>query len=227
VPKNELYDNWWNEADRTEQSMEDEHQHHWMKVMSMIEEKDLRELSILDFGCNQGGFLRLLYKNRPFRRGMGVDLAKSAIEIANERKGDLPITYIATGNPRVYKEKFELATSISVIYLITDLERHARVMREVLKPGGVYYATFTDYSKNPALLEIKKCIDEHATIPMQLHSLNDIAEAFVKEGFSASIRRMQPLGYISIDICDKWFSKISDRMQFEYEEAYIFRFVKP
>jgi predicted rRNA methylase YqxC with S4 and FtsJ domains len=49
----------------------------------MILETDLSDRAILDFGCNQGGFLRFLYSQRPFKRGVGVDLARALLAAAN------------------------------------------------------------------------------------------------------------------------------------------------
>jgi hypothetical protein len=62
-----LYEVWWREGVHGEQCMEDSHQAFWHKVIEMIVETDLRTATILDFGCNQGGFLRLLYTHRLFR----------------------------------------------------------------------------------------------------------------------------------------------------------------
>jgi SAM-dependent methyltransferase len=224
---NQLYDVWWNDDVQGEQSMEINHNQHWKKVINVIEEKDFSCCKILDFGCNQGGFLRFLYEKRPFLKGVGIDLATKSIDVANNRKGNLPIDYEATANVEKFNHSFDIAFSISVIYLLKDLTEHANKIKKALKPGGVYYCTYTDYSKNPSLLHFKKTVDRQGTLPMQLHSLNDIAEAFFNEGFDVEIRRLLPHGYIKLAPDDKWFTQISDRMQYEYQEAYIFRFTSP
>jgi len=220
-----FYDVWWQDGKEQDQSLEDSHDRHWNKVLKMIEETDLTEKAVFDFGCNQGGFLRCLYSDLPFKTGMGVDLAAKSVEVANSRKGNLPIEYIVTDTPEQYESRFDVAFSISVMYLLTNLEEHARKMKRILKNSGVYYATYTDYSKNPALLDIKKSIDTFGAVPMQLHSLNHISEAFFKEDFSVSIGKLPAEKYIPVSRNDEWFKNITDRMQFEYEEAYIFRFV--
>jgi 2-polyprenyl-3-methyl-5-hydroxy-6-metoxy-1,4-benzoquinol methylase len=63
--------------------MEDRHNHHWQKSLDVIVETDLSDCEIPDFGCNEGGFLRFLHSQRPFKSGLGVDLARKSIEIAN------------------------------------------------------------------------------------------------------------------------------------------------
>ncbi|MEW9123252.1 MAG: hypothetical protein AB2421_11135 [Thermotaleaceae bacterium] len=71
MTKAELYDVWWNDSQVGEQPMEDNHRRHWEKVLSMVKEEDLGEYSVFDFGCNQGGFLRFLYGQRPFKLPVG------------------------------------------------------------------------------------------------------------------------------------------------------------
>lgn len=107
----QLYDVWWTEDNGGEQRMEEEHLRHWEKVLQMVEEQELSDLNILDFGCNQGGFLRYLYKERPFKEGVGVDLAQESIQIANKRKGAAPLTYVATSTPEQFANHFDLASA--------------------------------------------------------------------------------------------------------------------
>ena len=90
------YDNWWLENSNGDQEMEDSHQHGWENVLSLIDEKDIFGLDILDFGCNQGKFLRVLFDKVPFDSAYGIDIAKMAIETAKQRVGDYPIHYDAT-----------------------------------------------------------------------------------------------------------------------------------
>jgi SAM-dependent methyltransferase len=223
----QLYDVWWTVASEGEQPMEDRHSRHWQKILDSILETDLSDCVVLDFGCNQGGFLRLLYSQRPFKRGLGVDLARRSIEIANSRKGDLPLEYVATATLAPYEDQFDLATSSSVLYLIQDLQHHARQIKHALKPGGVYYATYTDYSRNPSLPGMRQKINRFGQSEMQDHTLDEIAMPFLEEGFSVAARLMPVTGYIPIQIPDRFFDSVADKMQFEYTQAYIFRFAAP
>ncbi|MDO0824649.1 hypothetical protein [Desulfosporosinus nitroreducens] len=116
---------------------------------------------------------------------------------------------------------------MSVIYLISDLKEHAWKIKKALKPGGVYYATYTDYNGNPSLPEMKKKIDQNGSVPMILHDLDDIANAFLQEGFTVGIWRLIPDSFIELSQPDRFFQRISHRMLYEYEQAYIFRFVVP
>jgi SAM-dependent methyltransferase len=224
----EPYETWWTEGAEGEQRMEDSHARHWRKIFDAMLERDLTTCTVLDFGCNQGGFLRLLYQERPFARGLGVDLARRSVEIANQRKGTLPIDYVVVAPTlEPYARDFDLAVSGSAIYLIEDLAAHARQMRQALKAGGVYYATYTDYRRNPSLAALRAEIDRHGAVTMQLHSLDDIALAFQSEGFSVSARRLPVTDYIPLHLPDRFLQSVADRMLYEYEQAYVFRFVAP
>lgn len=223
----ELYDVWWTDASESEQRMEDNHNRHWQKILKCIIETDLRNKQVLDFGCNQGGFLRFLYCERPFAYGMGVDLAQQSVAVANQRKGDLPLDYIATTTLEPYPAQFDLAISSAVIYLIADLYDHAHQIRHALKSNGVYYASYTDYQHNPSLRHMRAEIDRFGTVKMQLHSLDEIATAFQEAGFAVSLRRMLPSGYVPLHLPERFFQQVADRMQYEYEQAYVFRFVAP
>lgn len=227
MSENQLYDVWWTAASEGEQQMEDRHNRHWHKILDMIVEADLSDYNVLDFGCNQGGFLRFLYSQRPFKMGLGVDLARKSIEIATSRKGDLPVTYAATATLSPYENQFDIAISSSVIYLIQDLQDHARQIKHALKPGGVYYATYTDYAKNPSLPRMREEINRFGEGEMQEYTLDEIAMSFLNEGFTVGARLMPVKGYIPIQIPERFFECATDRIQYEYTQAYIFRFVAP
>ncbi len=224
IKQDPYYDVWWHEGD---QSMEDSHLQHWRWILGHIPDTDLRECSVLDFGCNQGGFLRLLYEQRPFKEAVGTDLARQSVEVANLRKGDLPISYVVTSDPEQWENRFDRAFSLAVVYLLDNLDEHARKMKACLKPGGIYYATYADYPNNPSFPRIREIINLNAALPMQEHSLDEIADAFFNRGFQVSIRRMQPFDYVALSPDKSWYQCVSDKLQYVYEQAYMFRFVAP
>jgi SAM-dependent methyltransferase len=222
-----LYDVWWSEASDGDQRMQESHDRHWRKILAALVEEDLSGCDVLDFGCNQGGFLRFLYSQRPFKTGLGVDLARKSIEIANSRKGNLPVEYVATATLAPYENQFDIAFSSSVIYLIKDLRGHSRQIKHALKPGGIYYATYTDYTGNPSLPRMKREIDTHGEGEMQEHTLDEIALSFQDEGLAVTARLMPVTGYVPIRIPERFFESVADRMLAEYTQSYMFRFVAP
>lgn len=223
--EDKLYDVWWQNRVEGEQQMEERHKRGWQEVIQLIQEQDLSNMSVLDFGCNQGGFLRQLHQAKPLKEGFGIDLAQQSIEVANSRKGDLPLTYVATTTPEQFANRFDLAISQAVIYLINDLKTHAWKIKQMLKPGGVYYATYTDLNGNPSLPHFTEWINRNSLVESNAHTLDFIAETFVSEGFRVEIQRRKPQGFIDISFKDSCYLSIADKMKAAYEQAYIFRFV--
>jgi hypothetical protein len=84
---------------------------------------------------------------RPFAAGIGVDVARRSVEVANGRVGRWPITLAA----------------------------HAREMRRAMKLGGVYHATYSDCRGNPSPPSMREQIDWHAAVPMPGQTLDAIA----------------------------------------------------
>ncbi len=224
MQEDKLYDVWWQNRAEGEQQMEEQHQRGWQEVIQLIKEQDLSQMAVLDFGCNQGGFLRHLYQAKPFKEGLGIDLAQESIQIANARKGDLPLTYVATTAPEQFADRFDLAISQAVIYLIKDLKTHACKVRQMLKPGGVYYATYTDLNGNPSLDHFTKWINANSLVESNAHTLDFIAGTFAAEGFGVEIQRRRPQGFVDISHDEEGFLSIADRLKATYEQAYIFRF---
>ncbi|BBB89552.1 MAG TPA: class I SAM-dependent methyltransferase [Methylomusa anaerophila] len=225
VQADKLYDVWWQNHAEGEQQMEDRHLSGWQEVIGLIQEQDLSQMAVLDFGCNQGGFLRHLYKAKPFKEGVGIDLAQESIAVANARKGDLPLTYLATTTPEQLANRFDLVISQAVIYLIKDLKTHAWKVKQVLKPGGVYYATYTDMNGNPSLTHFTEWINRNSLVESNAHTLDFIVETFAAEGFKAGIQRRRHSGFVDLSRRESGYLSIADRMQATYEQSYIFRFV--
>ncbi|MET3563722.1 2-polyprenyl-3-methyl-5-hydroxy-6-metoxy-1,4-benzoquinol methylase [Enterococcus rotai] len=183
----ETYENWWQEGSHGDQEMENSHYEGWQNVIDLIDKKDIQNRTILDFGCNQGGFLRHLHDRIPFSNAYGVDLAKKAIEVAKSRVADYPIHYINTDDVTTLDTKFDTAISTSVLYLIEDLDSHFETISAVLKDEGVYYASFSDQSKNPSMQYMKEKIDKYGATKMQNKTLTEVVDSLVKQGFSVEL----------------------------------------
>ena len=90
---------------------------------------DIGASTVLDYGCNQGGFLRLLYDNRPFRSAVGIDIARESVARAELLKGQRPIEYRVADSAASLECTFDYAFSHEVIYLLPDLAAHVRAGR--------------------------------------------------------------------------------------------------
>lgn len=182
-----VYENWWQEGSNGDQEMENSHYEGWQNIISLIDIEDVKNKTILDFGCNQGGFLRHLYNHVPYHHACGVDLAKNAIEVAKIRVGEYPIEYFNTGDVTTLNRKFDTVISTSVLYLIENLEEHFSTISTVLKDKGVYYASFSDQSKNPSAHFMKEKIDKYGATKMQNKTLTEIVDSLVEQNFSVEL----------------------------------------
>ena len=62
---------------------------------------------------------------------------------------------------------------------------------------------------------------------MNLFSMDMIADAFFKRGFSVSIIRMIPDDFVEIFENDRWNNySVKQKLKSAYEESYLFRFQK-
>src|SRR5690606_34948705 len=144
--------------------------------------------------------------------------------IADSRKGELPVTYHLTDDPTTLNTRFDYAFSLAVIYLLPDLDRHVAQMKQSLKSGGVYYATFVDYTGNPSRPSIKEIISRNASVPMQDYTLDSVARAFFKGGFRVAVRRIAPVGFVDLSENNIWHERVEYHLQYAYEQAHLFRF---
>jgi SAM-dependent methyltransferase len=99
-----------------------------------------RDANILDLGCGQGEFVRILVEAQ--YRVVGVDISSKAVELA---KKALPSVDF-----RVLKEdrsipcessRFDAVWSTEVIEHIFDIHQHLSEINRVLKAGGIYILT--------------------------------------------------------------------------------------
>jgi 2-polyprenyl-3-methyl-5-hydroxy-6-metoxy-1,4-benzoquinol methylase len=221
-----VYDAWV--KDRAgENEMEERHRPGWKAVVDAMGEQQLTEANILDFGCNQGGFLRYLYERKPFKKATGIDLGAKSIAIAEERRGQLPVRYVVTGSPEKLDEEFDIAFSLSVLYLIGDLAEHAAKIKCSLKPGGVYYATYTDYHDNPSAAYFLQTISQDSVLKPCQHTIDTIAGAFFTEGFQVGIKKMIPTDFVELLPKHRYILCNEDYIKAKYESTYLFRFSLP
>jgi cyclopropane fatty-acyl-phospholipid synthase-like methyltransferase len=223
-----FYPEWWNcPEDGGDAGMEAEHLDHWEHVLSYIDYQIKNTDAVLDFGCNRGGFMRLLYDHSPFAEGIGIDRASDSLAHADASKGTRPFKFELSSTADSYERYFDMAVSTSVIYLIDDLEQHAKTMFRALKPGGSYYAQHPDYTSYENQKQLVDVIDKYAAIPTQLNSLDDIAKAFADAGFKVAIRRIPPRGFVPYQPGGLWYSSIYHKLSASYDHAYMFKLTRP
>ncbi|MDQ0327617.1 SAM-dependent methyltransferase [Rhodopseudomonas julia] len=209
-----------------EDAMTEAHAPIWRHLIGLLPERDLTTKNVLDFGCNQGGFLRHLYALRPFRKALGVDIATASVEKAESLKGAVPVHYDTDTRLRGWDEQFDVAFTHEVIYLIEDIQRHASDLWRVLKPCGVYYAVTGCHTDNPLWPEWRSLIAGRTNTTVQDRSITDYARAFVDAGFQVSARKLAFDGFVPYQP-DGWSPNFAQTLDYYTQTKVVFRLVKP
>lgn len=214
----------WANSQSEEDAMYEDHLYLWHHLIDLIAEKDLTDKRVLDFGCNQGGFLRHLYDRSPFASGLGVDIAEASLADAASRLRGQPIEYAHGNTLFMHENGFDIAFSHEVLYLLDDLRLHARTIKNSLKSGGVYYAAIGCHTGNPLWKHWKNLISSYSNVPVQNYSLDDYAEAFFAEGFEVSARPFRLEGFVPLKRDNAYFPRLSDSLDYHTTQKTLFRF---
>lgn len=201
--------------------MQDEHAFIWQAMLDTID-VDLAGLRVLDAGCNQGGFLRLLSARAGIAAGYGYDPAAGAIADARRLAGELPLSFeVAETVPESW-DGFEVAFSHEVLYLIDDLAAHAAAIYGALAPGAPYYPVMGVHAGSPGIAKWHAENAERLSLP-SLYSVNDVIGAFTGAGFESAASRLK-FGFIPLS--DHARSFPAD-LNYFYEHKLMLRFTRP
>ncbi|KLJ00765.1 class I SAM-dependent methyltransferase [Luteimonas sp. FCS-9] len=208
-----------------EQHMAEGHAPIWRHIVALMPEGDLSTRTVLDFGCNQGGFLRQLHALRPFSRALGVDIAEQSVQRAEALKGALPVQHTTDVGLAGWTDHFDLAFSHEVIYLIEDIQAHARTLFDVLRPGGVYYAITGCHTDNPQWPRWRQIVAERTHTDVQDRSVSDYAQAFERAGFAVTARLFEYPGFVPY-APDGWSPDFYQALAYYTRSKVMFRLVK-
>lgn len=210
---------------RDEALMEDSHLPMWECLIDSFVEESYAGASVLDFGCNRGGFLRLLYYRKIFKQGSGVDIAVNSLEEARKNRGELPIDYF---HPEVIKKKelsFDYAFSYEVLYLLENLKGHFHDIFSWLKPGGIYYACTGCHTSNPLWERWRREIQASTELRVQDYSPDDFAAAAGEAGFGINIRALDSRRFMPFK-AGGFYPSVTDQIRYFSTDTLVFRFTK-
>jgi SAM-dependent methyltransferase len=177
----------------TEGAMEEEHHFIWRAMLRTVD-VDLIGTRVLDVGCSQGGFLRMLTDEARVGHGYGYDPAAGSISVAEERREGRPLTFAVADRLPTGWADFDVAFSHEVLYLLHDLQAHAADVRRALRPGGIYYAVMGTHDRNPMMPAWHRSMAKRLSMP-PIYSLDDVVGAFADAGFEAHVSRLR-FGFI-------------------------------
>jgi SAM-dependent methyltransferase len=216
----------WHRNPADEEAMGAAHAPIWRRMIDVSVLGDLTPATVLDYGCNQGGFLRMLYDRAPFRAGVGIDIARESVARAALLKGHRPIEYMVSDSAAALGHSFDLAFSHEVLYLLPNLAAHAADMKEALRPGGAYIAAMGCHLDSASWPRWRKVISETSSIPLYDHSLEDVATAFGDAGFTVAVRPLDLDAFMPVTVGSAYFPKITDQLRYYSDDKVLFRFTK-
>ncbi|MEM6972205.1 MAG: class I SAM-dependent methyltransferase [Pseudomonadota bacterium] len=217
-------------ANRTEEEDAMTREHAWIwraMIRAALPPGGLSGRRVLDIGCNQGGFLRLLHDSEGYREAVGIDLAQQAVALAESLKGTRPVRYLAATRLAEAGSGFDIAFSHEVIYLIEDLVDHARQVFDVLRPGAAYHPVTVCHSDNPLWSVWHPRLQAVSNLPVPSHSLGDIAEAFRTAGFEVEASRFLADAFIPLEPANDYFPTDQDRLDLYARWKIMFRCTRP
>jgi SAM-dependent methyltransferase len=182
---------WRSAAD--DEVMQDAHGFVWKAMLDTID-IDLAGTSVLDAGCNRGGFLRLLSDACGIAEGRGYDPASGAIDDARRLAGPRPLRFEVADSVPSGWGSFDVAFSHEVLYLLHDLPAHAAAMFAALAPGGSYYAVMGVHAESPVMAEWHRANVEELRLP-KLYSIDEVVDVFGAAGFEVAAARLK-FGFI-------------------------------
>jgi len=216
----------WSRNQADEDALGAAHAPIWRRMIDVAAPSDLRQSTVLDYGCNQGGFLRLLHDRHPYKSAVGIDIARESVARAELLKGHRPINYRVGDQAAALGQTFDLAFSHEVIYLLPDPAAHARDIKAALRPGGAYVAAMGCHTDSALWPRWRTLIAESSSIPIYDHSLEDVSKAFAEAGFNVSVRPLALDAFMPFTSGSAYFPKVMDQLRYYSSEKVLFRFVR-
>jgi SAM-dependent methyltransferase len=169
-------------------AMQGEHAFIWKAMLNTID-IDLAGKRVLDAGCNQGGFLRLLADQCGIAEGYGYDPAAGAIADARRLAGGRRLTFEAADTVPAGWNGFDVVFSHEVLYLLDDVAAHAEAIFGALAPGGIYFAVIGVHAASPLMAEWHEANADELRLP-ELNGVDAVVAVFQAAGFDAAASRL-------------------------------------
>jgi len=216
----------WFQDEIEEEGMFEDHAYLWQHMIQAMPEKDLTRFHVLDYGCNRGGFLQTLFRQRPFKQALGVDIAEVSLAIARKRNAHIPAEFILPAQLEHHKNSIDIAFSHEVLYLLPNLDDHAAAIAHVLKKDAVYYAAIGCHTGNPLWQRWRELITQSTTLPVFDYSLDDYAASFRRAGMRIEMRSFQLQDFILIKPDNPYFPTAADSLDYHTRVKTIIRATK-
>jgi SAM-dependent methyltransferase len=190
--------------------------------MARVEAAALPGATVLDFGCNRGGFLRWLYDEYQIKQGFGIDPAAGAVERAQSLAAGRPLEYRAGEHPDPDWPAADIAFSHEVMYLIHDLDRHAEDVEGALRPGGTYVAVEGVHQDSAHMARWHGANMTRLGMP-PLRAIKDYIAPFIERGFGVEVGIL-PVAFLPV-LPDE-LEDVAERLHYWTSEKAVFRYTR-
>jgi len=197
----------------------------WQHFVDCISEKDLHSSTVLDFGCGRGMFLQTLFYRSAFKKGIGVDISPMAIETARNNAAYVPVEFYEQGNTDGISD-IDIAMSHEVVYLLPDLDAHAKDISKCMRKGGVYYIALACIADNPLWPLWKSNLAKNGITDTYTYSADEIIKTFTDNGFEVFGRKFLMDTFVKMVPGNPNYNSLAERMDNGVNNKYIFRAVK-
>ena len=215
---------YWQDA-AADEAMQEEHAFVWSAMLDTID-VDLAGKRVLDAGCNQGGFLRLVADRFAISEGFGYDPASGAIDDARRLTAGLPLTFEVSDTVPDGWDGFDVAFSHEVLYLLHDLSVHARALFAALAPGGAYYAVIGVHTGSPLMVKWHRENVDALNLP-PLNDIEDVIAVFEGAGFEAAAARLAVRFVPAAGHHGHGRGRLLDWLGYYYDQKLLLRFTRP
>jgi len=162
----------------------------WMAMIRQIQHPANGNERVLDYGCGEGQFLRVLNRMRPYAEGLGVDIDTEALQRGRASlQDDEPIEF---GMPDLLRQEdwtFDQIFVQEVFWMIEDLPGLAEQLHGLLRDRGECYATMGCHIGNP-LWEHRKAWLVGKGFTAFDYSIDQVAKIFYEAGFEVAVKRL-------------------------------------
>ena len=136
-----------------------------------------------DVGCGSGWAARLIAKEAAQGHVVGIDVSDEMIRVATEQSNDfsnLEFRVASAESLPFADAAFTHAFSMESLYYYADIEKAAREIRRVLRPGGLFVTVVDLYREN----EPSHQWIPNLNVPVHLLSAAEYRALFERVGFS-------------------------------------------